>query len=189
MKIQKLLLSAAIAGSLLVPVISQAAGLTSAQVSAIVGLLQSFNADAKTVAQVQMVLTNQKPSGEHEGGWNTGSTTWSGATSTPGTMSPGQYGKMMCIKLERNLGLGSEGDDVKKLQDLLKQDPSTGFTASSTGHFGPMTAKAMAFFQMHNGIASSTTGAVGTLTRGFFDRACGKGLDNDHMMMGSTTHQ
>src|SRR3569832_1335614 len=104
MKIQKALLSAAIGLSLLVPVISQASGLTTEQVNAIVGLLQSFNADAKTVTQVQMVLTIQKP----EGGWNTGSSTWSGATSTQG-MPPGQYAKMMCIKLTRTLGHGSEG--------------------------------------------------------------------------------
>ena len=187
MRINKTLVTAAIGISMLMPVITQASGLTTDQVNAIVGLLQSFNADAKTVAQVQMVLTNQKP----EGGWNTGSSTWSGATSTPGGMPPGQYGKMMCIKLERNLSVGSTGDDVRKLQDLLAQDPSLGFTASSTGHFGPMTLKAMMLFQMKNGIASSTTGAVGPLTRGFFERACGKGLDNDHKggMMGSTTQQ
>ena len=171
---------------MLMPVITQAASLTTDQVNAIVGLLQSFNADAKTVAQVQMVLTNQKPAG----GWDNGSTTWSGnGSTTPGGMPPGQYGKMMCIKLERNLGLGSQGDDVRKLQDMLRDDDSVGFTASSTGFFGPMTLKAMMRFQMNNGIASSATGAVGPLTRGFFERACGKGLDDHHDTMGSTTSQ
>ncbi len=177
MRIQKLVVGVALGASMLLPVITQAAGLTTDQVNAIVGLLQSFNADAKTVTQVQMVLTNQKP----EGGWNTGST-------TPGGMPPGQYGKMMCIKLTRDLKVGSQGDDVRKLQDLLAQDPSTGFTASSTGHFGPMTLKAMMKFQMNNAISSQATGAVGPLTRGFFERACGKGL-GDHPMMGSTTQQ
>ena len=171
---------------MLMPVVSQAASLTTAQVNAIVGLLQSFNADAKTVAQVQMVLTGQKP----EGGWQTSSSSWSGATSTQGGMPPGQLGKMVCIELNRDLKIGSQGDDVRKLQDMLR-DSGIGFTASSTGYFGPMTAKAMAYFQMKNGIASSTTGMVGSLTRGFFERACGKGLGNEHGegMMGSSTHQ
>lgn len=89
---------------------------------------------------------------------------------------PGQMGKMACITLNRNLRQGSQGDDVKKIQELLIMDPESGFTGGATGFFGPLTARAMMKFQMRMGIASSTDGAVGPLTRGFFERACGKGL-------------
>lgn len=112
--------------------------------------------------------------------------TWM-ASSTPSMMSPGQASKMACVTLSRNLGLGSRGDDVKAIQQELADDPESGFEGSVTGFFGPLTAKAMANFQMHNGIASSTTGFVGTLTRGFFERRCGNGEDNGNgdMMRGT----
>ncbi len=149
---------------------ARAAALTTNQVNAILMLLQSFGADQSVISSVQATLTGAV------------------GTSTPaqptpsigqGGMSPGQVGKMICIALTRNLALGAKGDDVRKLQDVLREDPDSGFTASSTGTFGPMTAKAMARFQMKNGIASSTTGAVGPITRAFFERACGKGLDGE----------
>src|SRR5262249_15199164 len=54
-------------------------------------------------------------------------------------------------------------------------DPDNDFHGSATGFFGPLTAHAMMMFQMHNGIASSTDGSVGPLTRGFFQRHCGNG--------------
>ncbi|HUO50201.1 MAG TPA: DUF5666 domain-containing protein [Candidatus Paceibacterota bacterium] len=82
-----------------------------------------------------------------------------------------------CVAISRDLSIGSEGDDVRQLQDILAQDPEDGFTASSTGVFGPLTAKAMMHFQMRMGIASSSTGFVGPLTRNFFKEHCG-GSDN-----------
>ena len=90
---------------------------------------------------------------------------------------------MLCISIDRNLGVGTQGDDVKSLQEMLRGDGD--FTASSTGFFGPLTAQAVEHFQMKNGIASSTTGFVGPLTRDFFSRRCGGGLRNPQM--GSTT--
>jgi peptidoglycan hydrolase-like protein with peptidoglycan-binding domain len=98
---------------------------------------------------------------------------------------------MACVTLNRDLHIGSQGDDVKGLQDMLGQDPDSGFTGTSTGFFGSLTAQAMMHFQMHNGIASSTDGHVGPLTRGFFERRCGMGMDgsqgtNEHVN-GSTT--
>ncbi len=179
---------------MLVPMVSQAASLTTEQVNAIVGLLQSFGADQSVIVNVQMTLNGQKPNQPGNSGWHNdmGSSTWSGdASSTmPWGMPPGQVGKMLCITLSRNIGPGSQGDDVRKLQEMLAADPSTGFTASATGFFGPMTAKAMMHFQMNNGIASSSTGTVGPLTRGFFERSCGKGLDGmpgKPPMMGTST--
>ncbi len=102
------------------------------------------------------------------------------ATSTLQTIPPGQVGKGMCIALNRNLSEGDNGGDVMQLQQILASEPSTGFNASPTGFFGPLTARAMMRFQEDNGIASSSsaTGIVGPLTRGFFTRRCGEGLDN-----------
>jgi len=94
-------------------------------------------------------------------------------------MPPGQVGKAACIILGRNLRHGVQGDDVRKLQEMLAEDPENDFRASATGFFGPLTARAVAKFQMRMGIASSTDGFVGPLTRGFFERRCGEGLDKD----------
>lgn len=95
------------------------------------------------------------------------------------SMNAGQLGKIACVALTRNLRVGSRGDDVKKLQEMLGQDPENEFSAEATGFFGPLTANAIAKFQMRMGIASSTDGTVGPLTRGFFERACGKGLSEN----------
>lgn len=91
--------------------------------------------------------------------------------------APGQVGKALCIRLARNLREGASGDDVRSLQEMLREDKESGFTSNATGFFGPLTARAMAKFQMRMNIASSSDGSVGPLTRGFFERRCGKGLD------------
>lgn len=98
-----------------------------------------------------------------------------------GMMAPGQFAKAMCVELKRDLRHGSQGEDVRKLQEMLRTDPEIGFNAKATGFFGPLTARAMANFQSRMGIASSTDGRVGPLTRGFFQRKCGNGLDDDMM--------
>jgi peptidoglycan hydrolase-like protein with peptidoglycan-binding domain len=100
------------------------------------------------------------------------------ATSSPAVIPPGQVGKAACISLNRDLHEGDSGDDVMSIQQMLAADPSTGFNVAPTGYFGSMTAQAMIRFQEKNGIASSTqsTGIVGPLTRGFFERHCGEGL-------------
>ncbi len=100
-------------------------------------------------------------------------------TTTPSTMPPGLVGKGMCISLNRNLSEGDSGDDVKQVQQVLASDPQSGFDVAPTGFFGPLTARAMARFQEDSGIASSTSGSVGPLTRGFFERHCGEGLGNN----------
>lgn len=94
------------------------------------------------------------------------------STTRPGMMGPKQK---MCLNVYRNLRMGDRGDDVRELQEMLRGDSSLGFNASSTGLFGPMTMKAMAKWQMKNGIASSTDGSVGPRTRAFF-KDCG--VDN-----------
>lgn len=135
---------------------------------------------AETQAQIQTLLTQIKALQtqlKNIVASSTPSKGWSNGTSTGQWMPPGQIGKAACIALSRNLRQGDQGEDVKSLQQLLKEDGDNGFTGTPTGFFGPLTARAMIKFQMKNGIASSTDGAVGPLTRGFFERRCGKGLD------------
>lgn len=91
---------------------------------------------------------------------------------------PGQVGKAMCISLKRNLTPGSRGEDVRGLQEMLREDPELGFSSATTGVFGPLTTKAMIMFQKKHGIPPVHNGAVGPLTRGMIERNCGKGLGN-----------
>lgn len=165
----KIAATVAVIGSFLLPAVSSAASLTAAQVSSVIGLLQSFNVDAKTIDTVQAVLTAAPPpraslddeeKNESEQGRNTS----------------GQMGKIACIRILRDLGPGSRGDDVKDLQQMLAEEAENGFVGTTTGYYGPMTMKAMMRFQQRHGIASTTIGTVGPLTRGFFERKCGKGL-------------
>ena len=144
---------------------AHASSLTTDQINAVLSLLQSFNVPTSTLNTVSAVLNHLPTPGEQMG------------TST-NMFPPGQFGKMACISLNRNIGRGEQGDDVRELQDMLRDD-GDGFTASSTGFFGPLTAQAMMHFQMKNGIASTSTGFVGPLTRGFFERRCGEGLGKD----------
>lgn len=138
----------------------------------------SLTADAQT--QIQTLLAQIKTLQEQIKNIvasSTGGQGWGMGSSTGPGMPPGQMGKMACITLNRNLKQGDQGDDVKNLQQMLKDDSQSGFNGNVTGFFGPLTMKAMMHFQMNNGIASSTSGTVGPLTRGFFERRCGKGLD------------
>jgi hypothetical protein len=179
---------------------AQAAGLTSAQVTAVVSLLQSFDVSSDTIAHVQAVLNGQSRPNDQEGHINIparpdereGYPSNNSGSTTPKLLPPGQFGKMLCVALNRNLGVGSQGDDVKNLQQFLMSDSSNGFTGTPTGFFGQITAQAVMRFQMSHGIASSSTGVIGPMTRGFFERECGRGLDGEHgrpPMMGSTTIQ
>lgn len=104
--------------------------------------------------------------------------------STTNFMNAGQMGKFACITLSRNLKHGDQGEDVKKLQEMLMGDEQNGFNGTATGFFGPLTMKAMMKFQMRMGIASTTDGSVGPLTRGFFERSCGKGLNSQAVGQG-----
>lgn len=171
------IISIAMALSFMLPAVTLAAGLTDVQINSIIGMLQSFGVDSHTISTVQNVL-NGMPSSSAPGQQSQ----WAQGTSSEAEMQPpehtppGQMMKASCITLSRNLSIGSEGSDVRELQQALSEDPESGFTASSTGYFGPMTARALARFQEHNGIASTTTGFAGPLTRGFFEHRCGTGL-------------
>ncbi|MDB5237898.1 MAG: hypothetical protein JWM46_168 [Candidatus Kaiserbacteria bacterium] len=77
-----------------------------------------------------------------------------------------------CVALNRALKIGSSGDDVSQIQQMLSQDSESGFSGAITGFFGPLTAKAMAKFQIRMSIASSTDGSVGPKTRDFLKKMC-----------------
>lgn len=117
---------------------ASASSLTAAQISAIIGLLQSFGADQSVIANVYVTLGAQIP---------------------PPT---GGYSPTNCPSLFRNLTVGLQGDDVTSLQDYLMTlgDLASG---NNTGYFGSLTQQAVMQWQTAHGI--SAVGAVGPQTR------------------------
>lgn len=61
------------------------------------------------------------------------------------------------------LALGSEGEAVKKLQEMLAQDPDVYPNGLVTGYYGPMTEQAVQRFQEKHGIASEGDAGYGTV--------------------------
>lgn len=71
----------------------------------------------------------------------------------------------------RNLTIGSRGEDVQKLQQILNSDPATrisqtgaGSPGNETTYFGPATKNAVVKYQQKQGIVPAS-GYVGPLTR------------------------
>ncbi len=121
--------------------LAQASSLTTTQVSAIVGLLQSFGADSTTIANVTASLNGQPTSG---------------AIST-------------CLDIQNDLYVGKDDSttngEVSKLQRLLI---STGDYpgARVTGYYGSLTAQAVVRWQKGHGMDFVTkTSGVGKMTR------------------------
>ena len=114
---------------------ARAAALSSTQISAIISLLQSFGADAATVANVSASLNGTAP-----------------VASAPSMSSA--FSKVLTV--------GSTGADVTALQNFLI---SKGYTiaAGATGTFGPQTKAALAAYQSAKGI-SPAVGYFGPLT-------------------------
>src|SRR3989344_3283515 len=133
---KKYILSATFAIVLLIsPAFTQAAGLTTDQINAIISLLKSFGADSATVADVNTALT--------------------GGTPTPGG------GQTFCYNFHRDLTIGSNNDDVSSLQTILNKE---GVLAQShDSPFDEDLAAAVVLFQAKYGIRQ--TGYVGALTR------------------------
>jgi len=117
----------------------QAASLTTAQISAILGLLQSFGADSATIANVQVAL----------GG---------------GGVAP----QPSChTNVSMNLKFGDRGEQVFWLQEGLREEGfavgNEQSDAVSKSYFGELTGSAVVKFQARYGILQ--TGYVGPLTR------------------------
>jgi peptidoglycan hydrolase-like protein with peptidoglycan-binding domain len=123
---------------LAVSVPAQASSLTSSQVSAIIGLLQSFGADSATISNVSAALGAQTP--------------------TP----TGGYSPTNCPVLSRNLVVGLQGTDVTSLQNFLITQGYLA-TGNNTGYFGSLTQQAVQKWQGAHSI--STVGSVGPQTR------------------------
>ncbi|MEI7719618.1 MAG: peptidoglycan-binding domain-containing protein [bacterium] len=137
---------------------ARAAALSSSQISAIIGLLQSFGADAATVANVTASLNGQP------------TTTMTTTTTTTGGSCAASF--------TRTLQVGSTGADVKALQQVLNKTAATMVAASGAGSagmetmsFGPATKAAVMKFQTANGVSS--VGIVGPATRVKLNALCG----------------
>jgi peptidoglycan hydrolase-like protein with peptidoglycan-binding domain len=78
----------------------------------------------------------------------------------------------ICAILNRNLSRGTQGDDVRGLQEFLSAEGY--FSANATGYFGPVTASAVARWQASQGV--SAVGAVGPISRERIKVWCGGGV-------------
>jgi peptidoglycan hydrolase-like protein with peptidoglycan-binding domain len=110
--------------------IAHASGLTDTQIQAIVGLLNSFGADATTISNVTAALHGQ---------------------GTSGNSSSNVVLNRLCTEMSRDLSLGSIdhstgfGYDVSDLQTFLGIAPTTGY-------FGTKTQAALKVWQGHHGV-------------------------------------
>lgn len=120
---------------------AHAAALTSAQVSAIISLLQSFGADSATIANVQASLTGGTPS-------------------TPSAPAS-------ACSFTKDLTIGSSGAEVTCLQQALVAGGYS-ISAGATGYFGAQTQSAVSAWQKASGI-TPTAGYFGAKSRAAFN--------------------
>lgn len=140
-------------GLLVSPAFTQAAGLTTVQINAIISLLQSFGADAATVANVNASLTGTTPS--------SGTQAW-------------------CHTFSTNLKKDDEGSEVRFL-DIALQKEKVGTPNSFEGQnptlisddgvFISGTVSAVKAFQKKYGITQ--TGTAGPMTRAKLNKLYG----------------
>lgn len=120
---------------------ASAAGLSAGNIAAIIGLLQSFGADAATIANVQASLSGGTPS------------------------APAASTAMFTTTLQ----VGSTGAQVMKLQQVLNSNPATQIAATGAGspgkestYFGNLTKVALMKYQVWAGVPA--TGVVDAAT-------------------------
>jgi len=83
--------------------------------------------------------------------------------------SPAMVHYRVCDILNRNLSVGSQGDDVSSLQEFLQ---GQGYlSVQPTGYFGSLTSQAVAKWQASQGV--SAVGSFGPLSRGHLKIWCG----------------
>lgn len=80
------------------------------------------------------------------------------------------------LKLTRSLSLGSEGDDVKSLQQWLSQFPDIYPEGKVTGHYGKLTEKAIKRYQKKYGLEQA--GRIGPKTREHMNNMWGHDKDD-----------
>ena len=131
--------------------VAHAAALTTAQIDAIVSLLQSFGADAATIANVQASLTGGTPTAPSGGGTSACSFT-------------------------RDLTLGASGADVTCLQNALIAAgygiPAISSGVAAPGYFGSQTQTAVVAWQKASGV-SPAAGYFGPISRSSWNLAGG----------------
>jgi len=158
-----------------------AASLTPIQINAITNLLQAFGADSAVIANVQAVLEGTATS--------TVQVQTSGRSGSSEGSAQSAIGNTSCAVLSGNLGMGSTGEDVSRLQAFLGKDKNIYPAGSVTGYFGRMTEDAVKNWQTAHNIVSDGTpgttgfGVVGPHTRSEMDTEmeteCGQGDNNN----------
>ncbi|MDO8500028.1 MAG: peptidoglycan-binding protein [bacterium] len=92
---------------------------------------------------------------------------------TPATPIPTPSAPVVSASFGSDLGLGSRGGDVTRLQQLLASDSSIYPEGTITGYYGNLTVKAVRAFQAKYGI--SQVGRVGPATRAKLSEVFGAG--------------
>lgn len=110
-------------------------------------------------------LTKQQNVSQEEGAPTTQIVTSTGVVD-PSESSPNHR---ICSALYRNLSRGAQGDDVASLQEFLRDKGY--LSANATGYFGPLTAQAVAKWQVTENI--SAVGSFGPLSRERIKVWCG----------------
>lgn len=128
---------------------AEAATLSAAQISSIISLLQSFGADASTIANVSASLNGTAPTGGSTGG-----------TTTSGPCA-----------FTKDLTIGSKGADVTCLQNALIAAGHS-LPAGATGYFGTQTQAAVMAWQKAAGV-SPAAGYFGAKSRAAFGGTSG----------------
>jgi len=144
--------------------------LTQAQIQSIVGLLQSFGADAATIANVTAALNGQATPGTGGSNPNTGT----------------------CPALTRDLQQGSSGADVRAFQVYLNGSADTRVAATGAGSpgnetttFGPATKAAAMKLQAKLGV-TPVAGYIGAKTRAAIAATCGNTNPNPGPVTGGS---
>lgn len=142
------------------PVGVRAAGLTDAQIQAIVSLVSSFGADASIVKNIDAVLRGTI------GGVSVPPPVSVGIVK-PGIVGQSEWRHAICNRVSsRAFTVGDQGDEVKEIQAFLKQEGL--FDREPTGFFGALTAQALGRWQIQNSVVISDDGSeTGLLNRGF----------------------
>src|SRR3990167_8313560 len=104
------------------------------------------------------------------------------STTTVSSDSPTRH--RICAVLYRNLSHGASGDDVMGLQEFLREEGY--FSANATGYFGPITAAALARWQIAQGVDGA--GVVGPITRERIKVWCGLPGQGDTSRFSAAPH-